>query len=101
MKRIILLLGILMSLVLQSCNSNIDKGRDVYKAYLKSILKDPNSLEIYKETYIVEDDGYTVKFTVDYGAKNSLGGMERKKENFTTFGGQIYLDGKFYNKDDF
>ena len=73
----------------------------MYKTYLKSTLKDPNSLEIYKESYTVEDDGYTVKFTVDYGAKNSLGGMERKKENFTTFGGQIYLNGKFYNKEDF
>jgi len=38
---------------------------------------------------------------VDYGAKNSLGGMERKTENFTTVGGQIYLNGKFYKKKDF
>lgn len=101
MKQIILLLGILLSLVFQSCDSNIDKGRDVYKAYLKSILKDPNSLVIYNESYSVEDDGHTVKFTVDYGAKNSMGGMERKKENFTTIGEEIYLNGKFYNKDDF
>lgn len=101
MKRIVLLLGIALSLIFQSCDNSIDKGRDVYKAYLMSVLKDPNSLVIYKESYITEDDGYTVKFTVDYGAKNSLGGMERRTEEFTTVGGQLYLNGKFYNNKDF
>ena len=37
---------------------------------------------------------------MDYGAKNSLGGMVREKATFTTVGTSIFIDGSSYRLDE-
>ena len=59
------------------------------KAYLhdhiKKTLRDPASFKVYDEK--VEMDGrYTYILTIDYGAKNGYGGMERRTEKFSVTG---------------
>ena len=49
---------------------------------LRSMLKDPDSLVIYEATFICEyDENYSFTVELDYGAKNSFGGMVR--DNFS------------------
>ena len=68
-----------------SCEpSQVRKGRKLYKAYFNYTLKDPNSLVIYSERYTLGNDKYEVKWDIDYGAKNSYGGMVRSSIKFTT-----------------
>lgn len=74
-----------LSLFFIACSSEPDvvkSGRNSYKQYFEKVLKDPSSLVIYNESYELTDDGTHVHFTVDYGAKNSFGGMERKTIHF-------------------
>lgn len=49
---------------------------------LKSNLKDPNSLVIYG-IKLYDSTGNTFVITLDYGAKNSFGGMVRDTYNYT------------------
>lgn len=67
-----------------SCNDN----KSAYIKYLKSNLKDPESLVIYKEE-IVDKKDKTVIVKVDYGAKNSYGGMERETYYFRIIDGIV------------
>lgn len=70
-------------------NPNIIKGRKAYEDYFKGILKDPESFKVYNEEY--NADGGTVEWKLDYGARNSFGGMVRKQVEFTTIGSKIYI----------
>ena len=88
MKRI--LLALIIPILFCSCEPQaVLQGRKVYKAYFNHILKDPGSLEIYDEDYSV--NGHIVKWTVDYGARNSYGGNVRKTISFTTFGSETIM----------
>ena len=50
--------------------------------YFRHILKDPDSFKLYNEKH---DNGtYIVEWEIDYGAKNSLGGMTRETLHFET-----------------
>ena len=92
MKKIILLLA--MSLLFCACEpSAVTEGRRMYKDYFDYILKDPQSLEIHKETY-TRDGEFTVNWKVDYSAKNSLGGRVRETIRFETCGSTIIVDSK-------
>lgn len=98
MKRAFFLL--VMACTLCACEpSAVKQGRDLYKMYFHKVLKDPSSLVIYDEKY--EMDGkYSVKWTLDVGAKNSYGGMVRKTYNISTVGGNLIKDdrGNLINK---
>lgn len=96
MKKTIYALSLLLSIFLISCESSVSEGRSTYKAYFKHILKDPDSFKVYSETY-TKDGEYTVKWELDYGAKNSLGGMVREKVSFETIGSSIHIDGSLYD----
>ena len=71
----------------------VRNGRKLYKKYYQSTLEDPSSFKVYKETYTV-DGKYKVNWTIDYGAKNSFGGMVRKTDNIITVGNSIFVNGE-------
>lgn len=78
----------------------IKESREMWKAYFKMTLKDPNSLVIYEEK--CTDEGYQcVEWEVDYGAKNSFGGMVRKTVKFKTLGDLLLVgDYETYKKEE-
>ena len=61
--------------------------------YFRKTLKDPESLKIYDEKYI--DSGNYVLWTLDYGARNSLGGI-RKTIKIETYTKKVVVDGYEY-----
>lgn len=93
MKNFILILITVFTLV--GCeDSHVSKGRKLYKAYLHKHMKDASSLIIYNESY--EKDGYKIKWTVDFGGKNSFGGMNRETMKFETINGIIFTEDGAY-----
>lgn len=84
MKKLLFIsLAVLMA-VLTACESrSVSNGRIAYENYFKQHLKDPASFTVYSETY-QEDGKFEVNWTLDYGAKNSFGGMVRKTVKFKT-----------------
>lgn len=101
MKKILLtLIGVAIILCTSSCDDPVTRGRQMYKSYFKKTLKDPESFKVYDEKY-TEQDKYTVKWKLDYGAKNSLGGMVRKSIEFETFYGSQGLGRLFINGESF
>lgn len=102
MKKILLLMMAIIVVSLSSCDESVSNGRRIYKAYFKHILKDPDSFTVYDEKYTKEEGSeYTINWTLDYGAKNSYGGMVREQVSFTTAGNTILIDGTVYDVRDF
>lgn len=94
MKKFTVLVIAILALV--SCeDSEVSKGRRIYKKYFKEILKDPSSLVVYREDF-KKDGSSIVEWTIEYGAKNSFGGMVRKTVEFKTVNNAIYVDGSCY-----
>ena len=82
MKKILFtIIGLSALFCMSSCDEAVYKGRKVYKAYFDYTLKDPESFKVYSEKY-TKDGDFTVNWELDYGAKNSLGGMVREKATF-------------------
>jgi hypothetical protein len=87
-----LLFIILAALALTSCeDSAVANGRKLYEKHYREVLKDPESFKVYSEQYTKIDE-YTVSWTLDYGAKNSFGGMVRETAKFKTCGSSIFFD---------
>lgn len=90
--------------ILSSCEqTSVKQGRDLYKAYFHKMLKDPNSFVVYDEKYEVSPDSkYKVEWTLDYGAKNGWGAMDREVVEFTTVGDNLisFKHGRIYDKED-
>lgn len=101
MKKILFtIIGLSALFCMSSCDEAVYKGRKVYKAYFDYTLKDPESFKVYSEKY-TKDGDFTVNWELDYGAKNSLGGMVREKATFTTVvGTSIFIDGSSYRLDE-
>lgn len=97
MKKIIFLLVAMVAL--SSCEDHkVSEGRKLWKSYLKKNLKDPSSLVIYDEDYT---EGGSVMWTIEYGAKNSFGGMGRETLECITDGKKlIIIGGGVYNKEE-
>lgn len=94
------LLKIASVLLLCSCEpSSVRQGRKLYEKYYQKTLKDPGSFEVYKEQY-TRDGDYKVNWTLDWGAKNSYGAMDRQTDNFTTVGSSIFINGRGYDQKD-
>ena len=92
MKKLLTLL--VFSLLFSACEpSVVVSGRHHYKAYFNYILNDPKSLEIHKEEYSLDGE-VTVNWTIDYSAKNKLGGRVRETIKFTTIGNIIFVEGE-------
>ena len=90
MRKIIALLT--FAILICACEPTaVTTGRHAYKSYFKYILNDPKSLEIHSEDYTIEDN-VKVNWTVDYSAKNRLGGRVRKTVHFTTVGTFIVVE---------
>ncbi|MEL5895873.1 hypothetical protein AAE250_20550 [Bacteroides sp. GD17] len=98
-KFLFILVAILPIMLFTACDKAVSEGRTTYKAYFNHILKDPDSFKIYSEKY-TKDGEYTVNWELDYGAKNSLGGMVREQISFETVGTTIHIDGNFYELKD-
>lgn len=97
MKKVILLF--ILALPLFSCeNRYVSEGRTLYEMYFEKYLKDPSSFKVYDEKYTI--DGATVHWTLDYGAKNGFGAMDREQVEFETISDYIFIDGKSYRKED-
>lgn len=96
---LLILVATLQIITLSSCDEAVYKGRKVYKAYFDYILKDPKSFKVYNEEY-TKDGDFAVNWELDYGAKNSLGGMVRENVSFTTIGTEIFIDGNHYKLED-
>ena len=89
-----------ISLMLLSCEpSYVDIGRDAYEQYFKSTLKDPESFKVYSEKYSEDEGGMKVYWEIDYGAKNSFGGLVREKAKFHTLGKKVFIDGTINSAD--
>lgn len=105
MKRLFFVLFSL-TLILGSCGSSESKdikiGREAYQKYYKKVLKDPSSFVVYSENYVVDPSKpFFVEWTIDYGAKNSFGGMNRVQDSFTTTSaGYLIINGKTYTDKD-
>lgn len=103
MKKILFtLIGVIIILCASSCDDSVSRGRQMYKAYFQKTLKDPKSFKVYSEKYIEKDKEGNVKWELDYGAKNSFGGMVRESIEFSTFyGGQgigrLFINGESYD----
>lgn len=107
MRKIIALL--IFSVLLCACEPlQVRQGRKVYKAYFNHVLKDPKSLVIHSEEYTLGENQYDVMWEIDYGARNSYGGMVREHIEFTTsgnfwikidplYGGESYDARKLFN----
>lgn len=98
MKRIFFYLaGLVIMMSAISCSfeaKSVTEGRELYELYFKKTLKDPESLKIYEEKYV--NLGYYVEWTIDYGAKNSLGGMVRETIKIETYTEKVVVDGYEY-----
>jgi hypothetical protein len=97
MKKISLLFLMSMPITLTSCEHHaISEGRACYKKYLSKTMKDPSSLVIYDEKYVMNDPPKVI-FTVDYGGKNGFGAMARSTSTFETVynSDHITVDGQF------
>lgn len=98
MKKILFYLaGLVIMMSTISCSFEAEKiteGRELYKLYFKKTLRDPESLKIYDEKYA--NLGDYVIWTIDYGAKNSLGGMIRETIEIRTYTRKIVVDGREY-----
>lgn len=101
MKRIILILITTLSFI--GCKFEkqyVKESREMWNAYFQITLKDPSSLTIYKEEYKDISHG-VVEWTIDYGAKNSFGGMNRKTIEFKTLNDILFVgDYGTYKKSD-
>lgn len=86
----------LLTLFCSCGQSDVYQGRKVYKAYFQKHLKDPESFKVYEEKYEVLDE-HTVRWTLDYGAKNSWGAMERETVTFETCFSMLIKDGEIWN----
>ncbi len=64
---------------------------------LSTFLKDSSFAALPLRT---KDGDFTVNWELDYGAKNSLGGLVREKATFTTVGTSIFIDGSSYRLDE-
>ena len=87
----------LIIITFASCEStSVSDGRRAYKSYFKEVLKDPESLRIYKEE-ILEKGDVTCKFRIDYGAKNSYGAYVRKTTIIEAIGSKVVrVDGEYF-----
>lgn len=98
MKRLLLIL--LAPLILLSCQpAAVSHGRKTYERYFRKVLKDPESFKVYEETVEPIDD-YSARWTLDYGAKNSYGAMERRTVTFKTTNDLIDIDGHLVDVSD-
>ena len=96
MKNILLMLAMAFPMMFVSCcDKAVSQGRETYKEYFKSILKDPDSFKVYKESY-TKDGEYTVNWVLDYGAKNSFGAMVRETVTFETVGTSMFINGSYF-----
>lgn len=92
------ILYIFIALILVACNAeptHVKNGRKIYEAYFQKYLKDPSSFKVYDEKYTA--DGARVNWTLDYGAKNGWGAMDRETVTFETIGSMIFINGHAYN----
>ena len=60
----------------KACFSAWDGNHDGFERQIKRDLKDPGSMKTYETRYRVNPDGTWTIF-MDYGARNSFGGMVR------------------------
>lgn len=86
--------------ILSSCGGNevVEKARAQYQSYYKKILKDPVSFKVFDEKVTVKDE-YIVTFIVDYGAKNSYGGLTRTTDTILVVGDTFQVNGNSIPKD--
>lgn len=100
MRKAILLL--MTTVLLAACDSepkNVSEGRELYQLYFQKTLRDPESLKIYSEKYEVDGDGIKVSWTIDYGAKNGYGAMDRETKEFMTIGDMLFVDNHYISKE--
>lgn len=91
------LVGLVIAISAISCRfeaKSVTEGRELYKLYFRKTLKDPESLKIYKEEYV--NFGISILWTIDYGARNSLGGMIRETVKIETYTDKVVVDGYEY-----
>lgn len=63
------------------------------------MLKDPESFKVYEEK-VEPLNEHSARWTLDYGAKNSYGAMERRTVTFKTTVDLIEIDGNLINVND-
>ncbi|GHT63124.1 hypothetical protein FACS189451_09240 [Bacteroidia bacterium] len=99
MKKILSVL--LLVVMLCACDSSpIRDGRALYKEYLNKVYKDPSSIVIHSEKYVL-GEGNRVDWTLDVGGKNSFGAMSRSTHEIKTFGRNIIeAESRMYSRDD-
>ena len=95
MKRLLLIL--LAAISLAACQpESVTRGRKTYQRYFSKVLTDPESFKVYEET-VEPLNEHSARWTLDYGAKNSYGAMERRTVTFKTTVDLIEIDGRIVN----
>ena len=98
MKRLLLIL--LAAISLAACQpESVTRGRKTYQRYFSKVLKDPESFKVYEET-VEPLNEHSARWTLDYGAKNSYGAMERRTVTFKTTVDIIEIDGRLIDVKD-
>ena len=100
MKKVLLI--IFATALLTACNSepkSVVEGRELYQLYFNKTLRDPASFKVYSEKYEISDDGLSVEWTIDYGAKNGYGAMDRATVTVKTIGDMLFIDNHYISKD--
>lgn len=98
MKRLLVIL--LAAISLAACQpESVTHGRKTYQRYFKKVLKDPASFKVYEET-VEPINEHSAMWTLDYGAKNSYGAMERRTVRFKTTVDIIEIDGRLVDVND-
>lgn len=93
-------LTLLAALALCACQPrSVTDGKRAWTKYFNKVLKDPESFKVYDEKY-EELNENTVRWTLDYGAKNSFGAMTRRTVTFTTTYDLIDIDGTLIDTND-
>lgn len=97
MKKILFIFTFLI-LLFTSCSKESKQEKEAREAreeiefFLKSILSDPNSLEIYS---LSESKDYGIyEWEVDYSARNGFGGRIREKTSIKMLRGRVTFYGK-------
>lgn len=96
------ILFLMTTVFLTACNKEpkcVSEGRELYQLYFQKTLRDPESLKIYSEKYEVDEKGIEVSWTIDYGAKNGFGAMDRATKELMTIGDMLFIDNHYISKE--
>ena len=86
MKQYLFIIAIVLTIMF-SCDNKARLAKEAVHHHIKKNLRDPESFKVYSE-HVEKDPEYKTAYivTVDYGAANGFGGVERSTEKYKVVG---------------